>query len=130
MHVTEITVSAGRVVNHPYEQYSNLRPNITIKAQLEEGEDFEAATRTLQAKAERLVEDHKNALLENLKEIHFLTQRQKELASLEDGLKRTQSRIDQIRADMPEQTAIEGIGMLPTPVSTDDEEEDYREPRW
>jgi hypothetical protein len=102
MKVTEIVVSAGRVVNHPFEQYSNLRPSITLKASLDEGEDFETATKQLQAKAEQLVEDHKNNMLTSIEELHMLTERQREVASLESSIKRAQSQLDRIRAETPQ----------------------------
>jgi len=109
MKVTSITVTAGRVVNHPYESYSNLRPAITLVATLDEGEDFEQATRELQAKAEGLVEDHKNALLKNLEEIYHLTQKQQEIARLEDGLRRTQRTLDDLRAGLPTSPQLPGV---------------------
>ena len=38
MKITEIVVSAGRTFNHPYENFSNLRPQVTLKATPDEGE--------------------------------------------------------------------------------------------
>lgn len=67
MKVTTITVEAGRTFNHPYENYGNLRPALSITAQLEEGEDWEACARTLQAQAEAQIEMHKYALLQTMK---------------------------------------------------------------
>ena len=55
MQITEITVHAGRTFNHPYESYSNLRPSLTLRAILTDGEDHLAATKALQAQAEGLV---------------------------------------------------------------------------
>ena len=63
MEITEITVSAGRTFNHPYETYSNLRPGVTVKATLAPGENPTKAINELQALAEKTVEDHKQALL-------------------------------------------------------------------
>lgn len=99
--VTEITVNAGRTFNHPYESYSNLRPSVTIKAELLEGEDWEAATKELQAKAESMVEEHKQHMLRSLKELHDLTVRQREVASLEDSIRGAQSRLDRLRKGLP-----------------------------
>lgn len=112
MKVTEIVVSAGRTFNHPYESYSNLKPQVTIKATIENGEDFETEVNVLQAKAERLVEDHKAALLTNLEEIHNLTERQREIASLEDGLKRTQARLDALRAGVVQTKSLPEFGVI------------------
>ena len=82
MEITEITVSAGRTFNHPYETNSKLRPNVTVKANLAPGEDPVKAINDLQALAEKSVEDHKQALLTSLEELHFLTEAQREMTSL------------------------------------------------
>lgn len=66
MQVTEIIVSAGRKFNHPFESYSNLSPGITLKAKLTDGEDWQVAAKALQAEAERIIEDHKQDLLESI----------------------------------------------------------------
>ena len=64
MKVEEITVHAGRTFKHPYEQYSNSKPGVSMRAVLEDGEDVDVAVKKLQAKAESLVEDHKRNLLQ------------------------------------------------------------------
>lgn len=102
MKVTEITVSAGRTFNHPYEDYSNLRPQVTMRSTVEEGEDPIAATKTLQAMAEKSVEDHKQALLDSLHKLHYLSESQRELTSLGEQMKRSQARIDALRKECPQ----------------------------
>lgn len=97
MKVTQISVSAGRTFNHPYEQFSNLRPNVTVSAMLEEGEDFEKAVKELQAKAESLVEDHKNNMIETLHALRIMTQEEAELERLESTLKAGQERLEELR---------------------------------
>ena len=97
MEITEVTVSAGRTFNHPYETYSNLRPNVTIKANLAPGEDAQKAINDLQALAEKSVEDHKQGLLRSLEELHNLTERQREMTTLADELRRNQLRLERIR---------------------------------
>ena len=99
MKVTTITIKAGRTFNNPYESYSNLKPEVELVATLEDGEDFEAATKALQAKAEGLVEDHKNALLKNLDEVDRMTKRQAEVSSLESSIKRSQASLDRLRKE-------------------------------
>lgn len=59
MTITKITVTAGRTFNHPHEQDSNLRPEVTLEATLPEGANSIDAVRGLQAQVEGLVEDHK-----------------------------------------------------------------------
>jgi chromosome segregation ATPase len=101
MQVTEIVVSAGRTFNHPYENYSNLKPQVTIKAALREGEDSTAAIQELQAQAEKLVEDHKRALLQQLEELQHLSSARQEISDLEQRLKQSQRRLAELREDNP-----------------------------
>lgn len=102
MNITKIKVTAGRTFNHPYEQFSNLRPEVTMEADLSPGEDATAAVKELQARAEGAVEDHKQGLLKSLEEIHQLTERQREVRGLERELQRTQQRLTEIREQNPQ----------------------------
>lgn len=97
MTVTEITITSGRTFNHPHEQYSNLRPSVTLKASLAEGDDPDAAIKALQAKAERLVEDHKTLLLESLDRIWEQDQIDGQIADLERQLTSAQGRLESLR---------------------------------
>lgn len=96
MKIQEIVVTAGRTFNHPHEQYSNLRPEVSMRATVEEGEDVSAATKELQARAEGLVEDHKNGLLRSIEELYQLTTQQAEMRGLQNQLGQTQARLDEI----------------------------------
>ena len=102
MKVTEIVVSAGRTFNHPFESYSNLRPQVTYKAALEDGEDVAAATQELQAKAEKAVEDHKQNTIRMLVELHHLNEAQREAVDIQDKLKDLADRLDRIRNENPQ----------------------------
>jgi len=102
MQVTEISVSAGRTFNHPYESFSNLKSYLTLKATLDEGEDPAAVAKGLQAKAEQLVEDHKQNMLKSLEELNNLTIAQQEMISLERQLKSAQERINELRKNNPQ----------------------------
>lgn len=102
MKVVEITIHAGRTFNHPYEDYSNLRPSVTLRALLEEGEDYEKAVKDLQARAERMIEDHKNNMLSSLKELHTIEMYQDDVANLEDQIRRAQARLNEIRKENPQ----------------------------
>ncbi|MDE2020777.1 MAG: hypothetical protein KGJ13_10610, partial [Patescibacteria group bacterium] len=75
MKINSIEVTAGRTFNHPHEQYSNLRPEVRMVATIEDGEDATKAVQELQAKAEQLVEDHKNGLLSSIEQLYSLTER-------------------------------------------------------
>ena len=104
MEITEITVSAGRTFNHPYETYSNLRPGVTVKATLAPGENPTKAINELQALAEKTVEDHKQALLHSLEELHYLTEAQRDMTTLAEQITRSQRRLDEIRKQHPQLT--------------------------
>lgn len=111
MKVTEITVTSGRTFNHPHEQYSNLRPSVTLKASLDEADDADVATKALQAKAERLVEDHKALLLDSLNRIWEQDQIDDQIADLERSLTTAQQRLDALRQQRVLPGAnIHGIG--------------------
>ena len=99
--VQEIVVSAGRTFNHPFESYSNLKPSITVKATLNEGEDWEAATKQLQATAEGLIEDHKRHMLQTIEEVEELRRKGDEVARLDRQIRQAQERLDALRSGAP-----------------------------
>jgi hypothetical protein len=102
MNITKITVVAGRTFNHPHEQYSNLRPEVTLEASLSQGENPVDAVKALQAQAEGLVEDHKQGMLQSLEELYQLSERQAEMRGLQKELERAQGRLNELRAQHPE----------------------------
>jgi len=102
MKITEVTVTAGRTFNHPHETYSNLRPDVTLKACLDADDDPNIAAKALQARAEWLVEDHKQGLLTSIEELYQLSQRQAEVRALQRELQRAQDRLEEIRNQHPE----------------------------
>lgn len=95
--VTEVNVSASRGFNHPYEDYSNLKPFISLRIELEESEDVDKVVKEYQAKAESLVEDHKQHMLDSLTKLHEMAQYQQRVASLEDKIKESQKELDNLR---------------------------------
>ena len=111
MQVTEITVSAGRTVNHPCESYANLRPQVTLRATLDAGDDLDACTKHLQARAERLVEDHQHALVENLRAISNLRARQREAANLESEITDSQQRLTSLRAEIDRASGVRQLDL-------------------
>ncbi len=115
MKIVEVNVSAGRTFNHPHESYSNLRPSVNFKATLEEGDDPISVTKDLQRQAEQLVEDHKQNMLKSLEDLYDLTERQREMTTLEQQLGRAQSRLDEIRKTYPK------LQSLPLPVPASEE---------
>lgn len=63
MHITEITVKAGRTFNHPHESYSNLRADVEFRAPAEIMERADQA-----AKARTIPTTRQNWLLEAILE--------------------------------------------------------------
>jgi galactokinase len=102
MKIKTITVQAGRCFNHPYEQYSNLRPEITMTAEIDESDDPIAAAKALQQQAETLVEDHKRAMLASIEDLEQMRRSQAELSELGRLMNRQQARIDELRRQHPE----------------------------
>lgn len=102
MKVTEITVGAGRTFNHPFETFSNLRPSVTFKAVLDDGDDPISVAKDLQAKAESLVEDHKQFMLTSLRNLHFLSEAQRRYTSLQEQIKQAQTDLERLRTENPQ----------------------------
>ncbi len=110
MKVTQIVVNAGRTFNHPYEQYSNLRPSVTLTASLDEHDNVDECTKALQARAEELVENHKQHLLSSLHRLQELTLIERESASLEERIRVSQQRLGYLREQRES-------GVIPPPES-------------
>ena len=72
-----------------------------MTATIEDGEDSTKAAQELQARAEQIVEDHKQGLLSSIEELYQLTQRQAEMRGLQAELKRAQDRLLEIRKEHP-----------------------------
>jgi fructose-1,6-bisphosphatase len=97
MTITEITVSAGRTFNHPYENYSNLKPMITVRASLEADDSWQDRVKQLQEQTEQLVEDHKQALLTEIKATHAIMQTRGEVTRLQRQIELAMERIEDLR---------------------------------
>lgn len=109
MQITEIVVHAGRTVNHPLESYSNLKPSISLKATLSIGDDPERSTKDLQALAERLVEDHKNQMIADIRALDFRVRTQREIEQAEREVTRLQDRINAAKIDLNDPQAIDDV---------------------
>ncbi|MCA9015903.1 MAG: hypothetical protein KDA77_11280, partial [Planctomycetaceae bacterium] len=66
MKVTKVTVSASSGFNHPYEDYANFRPAVTLEAEIEQDDSWGDVVKYLQGKAEKLVQDQKQEILDDL----------------------------------------------------------------
>lgn len=97
MEITEIIVSAGRTFNHPYKSYSNLRPQVSLKAVLGPEDDPKKAVKALQEQAEKAVEDHKQKMLAHLEALDEIQAIDREVMSLEEQISRAQARLESVR---------------------------------
>jgi hypothetical protein len=101
MQITEITASAGRTFNHPHEDYSNLKPHVTLKAVLVEGDDPIACAKALQQQAEQLCEDQKRNMLKALEDIYQIGEAQTRMIGLAKQLRAAQDELDMLRKQWP-----------------------------
>jgi ABC-type phosphate transport system auxiliary subunit len=102
MTITQITVSAGRTFNDPYEQYSNYKPYLTLTATLEDDDHRDECIEMLQAKAERLMDSHKRKMLSDLRALQAASQIRQEVSDLEAKITRFQERLEAIKHNAPE----------------------------
>ncbi len=97
MKITEVIVSAGRTFNHPHEQYSNLRPGLTIKATPEEGETLEQINSVLREKAEKLIEADKGRMIADIINLEEITRRNNETLRLESLIRASTNKLNELR---------------------------------
>ena len=80
MKITEIIVHEGRGYNHPFEQYSNFKQGVTLKASITEEEyDLKDCVKRLQEKAAVEIEAIKNKTLDSLKKINSLEEAKRQI---------------------------------------------------
>jgi type II secretory pathway predicted ATPase ExeA len=123
MKITQVTVSAGRVIPHPMQDFANLRPSVQLVATVEDGEDAAAVTRKLQAQAEQMVEDHKDHLIDSIHRLAEMSERDREISQLEKVISTSQDRLAQLR-EHPELRELGARPVLRAPrsrVISDDE---------
>ncbi len=98
MIVKDIEVIAGRVVSHPRESYANIRCSLKLGATIADGEDYATAVKALQAKAEQLIEEHKDTLLAAIVARDDLREADREIASLQVDLQSRQEQLERARS--------------------------------
>lgn len=104
MKITRIVVNAGRTLPHPCQSYANLRPSVTMEAQLDESEDPREAVRHLQIQAERAVEEHAATLIASLEERQVMETEIAEIGRLERSMADGQSRLEKLKQQAMERT--------------------------
>lgn len=96
MKITQITVTAGRTFNHPFERYANFRFDFRLQAELSEEDDPAQILTQLQRQAEDDAERHKIAIV---KECH----RAKTARDAKDHLYQLKVPIPEWSKETPEQ---------------------------
>lgn len=107
MIITEIIVSAGRTFNHPYESYSNLKPQLTLKATIQEGDDVQHSILALQDRAETMIEQHKQQMLADMEAMEHLRRYDQQIASLETEITKATQRLEQLKQMTPKALATQ-----------------------
>lgn len=102
MKIQEITVHASRTLPHPIENYANIKPEVTLRATLEDGEDPAEAVRQLQATAENLVENHAAVLKASIEDRELFKREQVELDRLRSSVVTNQARLAEAEQRMAE----------------------------
>lgn len=106
MIITKIIASAQAGFNHPFEQYANFKPSITLEAIVEVGENPDDATRALQLKAQNFVDQERGR-------IEARCQREQDIDGAESDLERFESCIasyENILATYPERISTNPDG--------------------
>lgn len=100
MNIKTITVHAGRTIPHPLESYSNLRPSLSMTAELCDGDDPADCLKQLQSQAEGLVQDHAKNLVDSIVEADRIERETRELRSLELSINEKQRRLEEVRSSV------------------------------
>lgn len=111
MQITQITVNAGRTLQHPCETYANIRPSVTLVAALAAGDDPAACVRDLQRQAEQMVEEHAMVLRASLAEREVAKREEQELARLNASVADNQQRIELLKESV-ERRQLQPSGFL------------------
>jgi len=109
MQVTQITVNAGRTLQHPCETYANIRPEVALTASLEAGDDPIECTRKLQRQAEQLVEEHAMVLRASIQERAVAQAEVSEIGRLSQSLSSGQERLEELKGNAARRSASPGL---------------------
>jgi len=106
MKIKQITARAGRVLPHPTRSFANIKADIELVADLEDGEDEAKSIRDLQVRTERIVESHVKDVRQSIVEGEALESTYERMERLESELEalrtKTKSRERLLFADVDE----------------------------
>ena len=106
MKVTKITVRAGRCVPHPLYDYGNLKADLELVAELEEGDDPDAVRQQLQEDIESQVEQHVADLREGILDLQAQTDRRERIKQLERDLAARNEELERIRTEFDDRPLL------------------------
>lgn len=119
MKLKEIRVNAGQTFNNPYESYANFKPSITLTYEVADGEQVSTeAIKSLQLEADRLCEEHKNKLLEDMRKAREKADYEGQVERLKRDLETAKGRIAE-KEELLKQMESEGPKSLPYPIGHD-----------
>lgn len=104
--IKRITVRAGRVVPHPLYSYGNVKSDLEIVADLEDGDDPEKVRQELQAKVESDVEQHVSDLKEGIRDLQGATEQRERIKRLEAELTQKTEELNAIKADFSDRPLL------------------------
>lgn len=116
MNIKTITVHAGRTIPHPLESYSNLRPSLSMTAELCDGDDPADCLKQLQSQAEGLVQDHAKNLVDSIVEADRIERETREMRSLELSINEKQRRLEEVRANINGRIPVAAIASDESPA--------------
>lgn len=100
MKIKNIKVTAGRTFPHPLENFSNIKFELSISAEIEESENFEKALDILRVEAETLAEAHKRELIEDHKKLEALKEQRRDVERLQENIDQNQEAIKRTEAKL------------------------------
>lgn len=94
MQITQVTVTAARVIPHPVESYSNLRPSVSLTATLSPEDEPFKCVRNLQNAAEVLVVEHANNMVKAIVDEAARARREGELKAVRDMISQCETSLN------------------------------------
>lgn len=132
MKIQKIAATAGRTFNHPHEQYANFRFDLHFEAALDEDEEPQEALKLLQAMAEQRAEQHKTAILADIRkkrEIEQVLQSIESEKRLSFDNEASQKRLGEYEARLSQLTATPLLLAQPTIHPGHEDHPDTEEPK-
>ena len=94
MKIRRITARAGRTLPHPTRQFANVKADIELVADLEEGDDEKSSIRDLQVRCEQIVEQHSRDVCESIRRGEEIESTYQRVARLETELEREKAKAE------------------------------------